>query len=62
MNRAACEYPTYSPTKANPGGNCGKPPTHAAPLGQTGRYLSLCPQDRAHRVDAIPIEQVPEDP
>lgn len=61
MNRAACEYPTVEPTRDNPGGDCQQPPTHAAPLGRTGRYLALCPQHRAHRVDSRPIGEV-EDP
>lgn len=55
-----CQYPTVEPWKDNPAGDCRQPATHAAPLGATGRWLRLCPQHCAHRVDAIPLDQVPE--
>lgn len=55
-----CQYPTVEPVKDNPGGDCRQPATHAAPLGGTGRWLRLCPQHRAHRVDAVPLDQVPD--
>jgi hypothetical protein len=55
-----CQYPVWQASRENPGGDCREPATHAAPLGDTGRYLSLCPQHCAHRVDAIPLDQVPD--
>jgi hypothetical protein len=60
VNRDACQYPAWQPSRENPAGDCRQPPTHAAPLGATGGYLSLCPQHCAHRVDAVPIEQIEE--
>lgn len=57
----ACDYPRWSPSKSNPSGGCGvKPATHAAPLGDTGRWLPLCSGCAQHRLDAVPIAEVPE--
>jgi hypothetical protein len=59
--RAWCEYPRWEPSKDNPGGDCRRtPPTMAAPLGSTGRYLALCPDCAGCRPDAVPIGQVEE--
>lgn len=58
---AACQYPTVEPSVTNPGGDCqATPVTHAAPLGDTGRWLPLCARHAAHRIDAVPADQVPE--
>jgi hypothetical protein len=56
----ACGYPMWQPTKTRPDGGCGAPATHAAPLGQTGRWLPLCGQHREDRVEAVPVSEVPE--
>jgi hypothetical protein len=55
-----CEFPVFAASRGNPTGGCRAEATHAAPLGHTGRWLPLCPEHRAHRVDAIPLEQVPD--
>lgn len=61
MNRTHCQYPRWQPTMINPAGDCSvKPPTMAAPLGQTGLWLALCTGCAQHRPDAIPISQVEE--
>lgn len=60
MNRARCQYPRWSPSKENPDGGCGKPPTMAAPLGRTGGHLALCPACAPYRPDAVPIATVEE--
>jgi hypothetical protein len=60
VNRGGCEYPMVEPSRDNPGGDCGRLPTHAAPLGGSGRWLSLCSQHCSHRVDSRPIEEVEE--
>lgn len=56
----ACAAPTYEPSKENPGGDCGKPATLASPLGDTGRWLPLCPPCVRNRAHVIPIGDVPE--
>jgi hypothetical protein len=59
--KAHCEYPRWEPSKANPGGDCStKPPTMAAPLGDTGRHIALCTGCAPYRPDAIPITSVEE--
>lgn len=55
-----CTYPKWEPRRDNPGGDCREPATRAAPLGRTGGYLALCGPCSEHRVDSIPIEEVPE--
>jgi hypothetical protein len=55
-----CQYPTVEPWQGNPGGDCRQPATHAAPLGDTGRWLRLCAQHYPHRVDAVPLDQLPD--
>lgn len=59
--KATCEYPRWSPTRENPGGDCGASPAPmAAPLGRTGLHLALCSGCAPHRVDAVPREEVRE--
>jgi hypothetical protein len=60
VKHRACEYPTAEPSVTNPGGDCRKPGTWAAPLGTSGRFLALCEQHAQHRADAVPIEQIDE--
>jgi len=61
VNRTHCQYPRWYPSKDNPAGDCmAKPPTMAAPLGQTGGHLALCAGCATHRPDAVPISQVEE--
>lgn len=61
MTRALCQYPAVEPSTENPGGDCrAARATMAAPLGQTGRWLALCPFHARHRADAVPIGEVPE--
>jgi hypothetical protein len=61
VNRDRCQYPRWQPSKENPAGDCFiTPATHAAPLGQTGRFIALCVGCSAHRPDAVPIDQVEE--
>lgn len=57
----ACDYPKYEPSRERPSGGCGQPATHAAPLGDTGRWLPLCGGCAGYRhLDAIPLSEVPD--
>jgi len=38
----ACDYPSFSPTRENPSGGCGRPATQGVPLGDQGRHLPVC--------------------
>lgn len=59
--KAHCEYPRWEPSKEHPSSDCGIiPPVMAAPLGESGRWIALCAVHAPHRLDAIPIGQVPE--
>ena len=60
MTRPLCQYPAVEPSKTNPAGDCLATAVRAAPLGETGRWLRLCPSHAEHRVDSIPLEEVPE--
>jgi hypothetical protein len=55
-----CDYPRFAPSRNNPTGGCGRVATMAAPLGDTGRWLPLCGKCAQHRVDAVPLDQIPE--
>lgn len=55
-----CQHATHSPTKENPGGDCGRPASRAVALGQTGRWLPVCEQDAPRYLVTIPLDQVPE--
>jgi len=56
-----CEFPTYSPTRENPAGDCRAPATRATRLG-TGRPMPLCPvhADRYPPGSTFPVEEVEE--
>jgi hypothetical protein len=54
-----CQYPVWQPTPRR-SSDCHAPASMAAPLGATGRWLALCPDHAPHRVDAVPLSQVPE--
>ena len=63
MNRTHCQAARWQPTMINPGGDCSvKPPTMAAPLGDTGRWLALCSGCAPRFRGAVPISEVPEEP
>lgn len=57
----ACQAPRWSPSKENPGGDCGvKPPARAVPLGDTGRHMLVCAGCAPVYGRTIPLSEVPD--
>lgn len=59
MTARTCEFPTYSPTRENPAGDCRAPATRATLLG-SGHAMPLCPPhaERYPEGRTFPVEEI----